>query len=160
MDDSWFSFDEAIAEWQLGERPIEELLAAAVQALAAGADLPSLAQLAGMDGCSWSEIEPLVRRVLAERRKPLPDREHALRTFPNAITRRIVTGEIVPEQGARRLNLLAWQLNGRPGHEDLWPFATHYVTLDLIDAGHATIEQLRREIINDAQALLDRGGVR
>jgi hypothetical protein len=160
VDDCWLGFDEVIARWQLGDLAAEELPAAAVGALAAGCASPSLARLAGMEGSTWSEVEPVARRVLAERGCRIPDEKEAVRAVANGIARRIVAGSTVPEDAARQLNLLAWRVNGRPAHDDLWPFAGLWASLDVVAAGHGTIEQLRAEIVAEAQALLDRGGVR
>ncbi len=60
------TFERAVAEWQLGRRPVEDMPAAATAALLDGLDSPSLAQLAGMEGASWSEIESVLFRVVAE----------------------------------------------------------------------------------------------
>jgi hypothetical protein len=45
----------------------ERLPESAPDALAAGCESDSLAQFAAMDGAGWSEVEPVVARVLAER---------------------------------------------------------------------------------------------
>jgi hypothetical protein len=160
VDDCWLGFDEAIAKWQLGELAAEDLPAAAVDALIAGCDSPSLPRLAGMEGSTWSEIQPLARQVLKERGRAMPDKEAAIRAVANGVARRITAGTAVPEDAARKLNDLAWLVNGRPAHDDLWPFAGLWASLDVVAAGHATIEQLRVEIVEAARALLDRGGVR
>jgi len=48
----WTSLRRAVAEWKLGRRPIEDMPAAALEALVQGLEGPTLAQLAGMDGAS------------------------------------------------------------------------------------------------------------
>lgn len=64
--DPWLPFRRVIAEWTLGRRPVEDLPDAALEALGAGLDTPTLAQLAGMQGASWSEIRPVADRVVGE----------------------------------------------------------------------------------------------
>jgi len=158
--DCWLSFDEAIAAWRLGEISLEYLPAAAVDAMTAGGDSASLLRLAGMEDATWSEIEPLALRVLADRGRSLPDQEEAVRAVANGIARRIVSGDAVPEEAARRLNLLAWLVEGRPAHDDLWPFAGLWSSLEAVETGQVSIGQLRAAIVKEAVALLDRGGVR
>jgi hypothetical protein len=64
--DDWTPFRGAVAEWTLGRRPIEDMPAAALTALERGLNTPSLAHLAAMEHASWSEIVPVLQRVVAE----------------------------------------------------------------------------------------------
>lgn len=66
MPDALERLHTVIAGWQLRRVPVEDLPAAAIEALAHGLDSPALVQLAGMNSASWSELEPVVERVVAE----------------------------------------------------------------------------------------------
>ena len=68
-------FHVALAEWRLGRKPIEDIPAAALEALVGGTLSPTLAQLAGMDGASWSEITPVAERVVNELGGPSMQRD-------------------------------------------------------------------------------------
>lgn len=134
MDDFWLDFDAAVAEWQLGTLPAEGLPAVAIDALSAGCDTPSLAQLAGMEHATWSEIEPVVARVLVERRRAVPDKEQAVKAVADSIARQMVGGSIGPVIGADRLHKLAWRVDGRPAFADLVPFIALWGDLDAVAA--------------------------
>ena len=72
VSDCWREFDVAVGRWRLGELMAERLPVAAMEALAAGCEAPSLGQLAAMAGSGWSEVEPVVARVLEERGRACP----------------------------------------------------------------------------------------
>lgn len=54
MGDGRREFDVSVGRWRLGEVMAERVPGAAMRALAAGCDPPSLGQLAAMDGAGWS----------------------------------------------------------------------------------------------------------
>jgi hypothetical protein len=160
VEERWLDFDAAVAEWRLGKLPAELLPAAAIDALVAGCDTPSLAQLAGMEHATWSEIEPMAARVLAERGLVPPDKYQAVKAVADSIARRMVDGSIDPVIGADRLHKLAWRVEGQPAFADLVPFIGLWSDLDAVHAGHLSMAKLQEAVLSEAEALLDRGGVR
>src|ERR671917_501312 len=94
MTDCWGDFDVAVGRWRLGELMAERLPSAAMEALAAGCDTASLGQLAAMDGAGWSEVEPVLTRVLKERGLPVPSAPEAMKTVADDVVRRMVAGEV------------------------------------------------------------------
>ena len=101
--DCWREFDVAVARWRLGDLLAERLPAAALGALIAGCETPSLAQLAAMDGAGWSEIEPLVGRVLDERSRAVPTTRGGCEVRSGrSCCVRMVDGEVTPEEGTER----------------------------------------------------------
>jgi hypothetical protein len=161
MDDPWLEFDVAVAAWRLGSLPLEELPDAAVNALDAGCDTPSLVQLAGMEHASWSEIEPVVARAFADRGREFPDDNQAVKAVADSIARQMVAGTLDPEAGARKLGRdLAWRVNGQPACEDLMPFTALWGHLDAVEAGRLNRDEIRKAMVSEAEAMLERGGVR
>ena len=166
MLDGWTRFDVAVARWRLGELMAERLPSAAEDALAAGCDVPSLALLAAMDGAGWSEVEPVLERVLAERGRRLPSHEAAVKDVADDILRRIVSGEDAPDVGATRLRHLSMKCLDAPAWKDLGAF--HHFSLDWevaedsVEAGRrgAALDDLRVDILNEARTVLARGDVR
>jgi hypothetical protein len=144
----------------------ERLPAVAVGALSAGCDTPSLGQLAAMDGASWSEVEPLVARVLEERGRVLPSEDKALKCVADDVVRRMVGGEVAPEEATARLRRLSMKALGDPAWEDLGAF--HHLALDwevaddAREAGlrGADLDALRGEMLREGRDLMARGGVR
>jgi hypothetical protein len=85
----------AIAEWKLGRRPIEDLPEAALDALVAGVETPTLAQLAAMEGASWSEIRPVADRVVQELGGPATEHDARL-LVADAWLERVAAGATGP----------------------------------------------------------------
>jgi hypothetical protein len=160
VSNRWREFDVAVGRWRLGEVIAERLPSAAMEALEAGCDAPSLAQLAAMGGARWSEIEPLVARVLDERGLPAPSEMEALKLVADDVARRMVAGEVAPEAATTRLRRLSMKALDEPAWEDLRAF--HHLALDWEVAGsaHFGLDSLRDEMLREARELLARGGVR
>lgn len=162
----WREFDVAVGRWRLGEVMAERLPAAAMEALLAGCDAPALAQLAAMDGSGWSEVEPLVARVLEERGRAVPSEDEALKCVADEVVRRMVEGEVAPEKATARLRRLSMKALDGPAWEDLGAF--HHLALDwevaedAREAGlrGADLDALRAEMLREGRDLLARGGVR
>jgi len=93
--DHWTPFRRAVAEWRLGRRPIEDMPAVALKALVSGLDSLELAQLAGMEGASWSEIEPVLHRVVSELGGP-PTEQDARLLVADAWLARVADGALDP----------------------------------------------------------------
>jgi hypothetical protein len=158
--DCWQEFDVAVGRWRLGEVRVERLPAAAMQALSSGCEAPSLGHLAAKDGSGWSEVEPLVARVLRERGRAVPGDDEALKCVADDVLRRMAAGDVAPEEATTRLRHLSAKALDRPGWEDLRAF--HHLALDweaAEDAGF-DLDALREEMAREARELLDRGGVR
>jgi hypothetical protein len=160
VDDCWRALDVAVAEWRLGDLPAESLPAAAVSALSAGCDSPSLAHLAAMDGSGWSEIEPVVGRVLRERGLSVPTPDEAVKRAADEVLRKLVAGDAEPQAGADRLHALAWKAVDRPPWEDLVTFVTLSGDFDAVEAAHWDRADVCEVVLRKARELLDRGGVR
>jgi hypothetical protein len=160
VSDGWQDFDVAVGRWRLGEVMAERLPAAAVQALSAGCEAPSLGRLAALDGTGWSEIEPVVAQVLRERGRAVPDDADALKCVADDVLRRIVAGEVAPEEATKRLRRLSMKALDGPAWEDLGAF--HHLALDWEVAEDAAVDldALRADTVREARELLDRGGVR
>src|SRR3954454_808528 len=97
----------------------ERLPVVAMQALSSGCETPSLGQLAAMDGSGWSEVEPLVARVLHERGRAVPGDDEALKCVADDVLRRMVAGDVAPEEATKRLRRLSLKALDQPAWEDL-----------------------------------------
>lgn len=157
--DGWREFDVAVGRWRLGEMPSESLPEAAVAAMAAGCNTPWLHRLAGMEGSTWSEIEPVVARVLTERQLTLPSEDEAVKAVADDVLRRVVAREIEPEAGTERLGRLAAGLGGF-ARRDLEVFVSLWFDWDSVHEGFVDGAAVAKEVLTEAQALLARGGVR
>jgi hypothetical protein len=146
-------FTRVAAEWLLSRRLIEDMPGEAVNALAAGCDSPALRQLAGMDGASWSEIEAVLRRALAETGGPSTRAEAEALTADRWL-RRLAAGEL-DRRAVRDTELL--DILGRLGGDYDW-FRLALLDLDVLesmedDEGRAAaLEDMRER----ARAVLDR----
>lgn len=119
MSDGWREFDVVVGQWRLGELMADRLPAVATEALSAGCDAASLAQLAAMDGAGWSQVEPLVARVLEERGRTVPSKDQALKSVADDVVRRMVGGEVAPEDATARLRRLSIKALDDPAWVDL-----------------------------------------
>lgn len=160
MDDGWRAFDVAVAEWRLGDLPAERLPGAALAALSAGCHVPSLAHLAAMDGSGWSEIEPIVGRVLSERGVSALTPAEAVKRTADEVLRQLAVGEIEPQAGTDRLRDLAWKAVDRPPWEDLVTFVSLSGDFDAVEAAHWDRADVCEVVLREAHELLARGGVR
>jgi hypothetical protein len=162
VSDDWRTFDVEVGRWRLGEVPAERLPAVAMNTLSTECDTPSLGQLAAMDGAGWSEVEPLVARVMAERRRALPSEDEAVKCVADDVVRRMVDGDVTPEDAAVRLSRLALNAIDGPAWADLGAF--HHLALDWEVAAAASrradLDALRSEMLQEGRDLIARGGVR
>ena len=160
VEDFWREFDVAVGRWRLGELRVERLPDAAMHALLAGCETPSLAQLAAMAGSGSSEIERLLARVLKERERRLPSKDDAVKAVADDLVRQMVEGEISPEQAVERLLIVSMKALSRPAWKDLGVF--HHLALDWEIAEEAPqyLDELRIEILRQGRELFERGGVR
>jgi hypothetical protein len=159
-DDRWQGFDAAVGSWRLGDLEAERLPAAAVEALSAGCESPSLGQLAALEGAGWSEIEPVVTRVLDERGRSLPTPEEAVKLVADDVLRQLAASALAPEAAADRLRVLAWRVADHPAWEDLAPFVSLAGDWDAVAAGRLDRAAWCEQVVRAGRELLARGGVR
>jgi hypothetical protein len=160
VSDAWREFDLAVSRWRLGELMAERLPEAVLGALSAGCESTSLPQLAAMEGARWSEVEPLVARVLGERAMSVPSEADALKRVADDVVERMLAGDVDPADAARRLRHLSMRAINDPAWDDLGVF--HHLALDwevAEDAG-LDLDHLRAEMLREGQELMARGGVR
>jgi hypothetical protein len=125
----WTAFRLAAAELELGRASLEDMPAAALAALGAGCDSPTLALLAALDGAGWSEIEPRVAQVVEESGGTLSAREARRRVADDWLAR-VADGRLDP---AARYDFAMTELLGELGGEYEW-FRQALYDLDMLDA--------------------------
>lgn len=154
----WEAFDLATATWEAEDLPGEALPRAALAALDAGCDTPSLCVLAGLVAPAWSEVRPLIARIRAER--GLPELSTAERDELRMVdlAARIVDGELTPRQGAREAWALVTELD-RHGDDELSPIAYVDDSYDLLGVIAEDRGQLDAIVVSAARALLARRGL-
>lgn len=158
--DTWAIFDLATARWVRDELAADELPAAAVAALTAGADGDALRLLAAMDGSGWSEIEPVFQQVFAERGRPLPTRRQATVTVASDVLQEVAAERLNARDGTNRLRVLAWDIDdSEQGWKDLEPFISLSFDWDSADEGRIDPETVRTVTVETARELLARDGV-
>jgi hypothetical protein len=168
VSESWAEFDAAVGDWRLGDLPVGRLPSAAAEALSAGCDTPSLARLAGMEKLGWSEIEPVVARVLEERGQPLPTHDEAVKWAADGVLRRLIAGHMRPRAAVERLRALAWKADNPqrepnvsgPAREDLSVFVGLSDEWDALAAGERDRQEVRDRTMHEARKVLAQGGVR
>jgi hypothetical protein len=138
---------------------VEELPGAAVQALSDGCETPSLIRLAGMEGSSWSEAEPVLRRVFEERGRVLPSTEEAVKSVADQLLHQLAAGEVDPHDATERLRVLAWKVDG-PAWDDLLVFVGLSDEWDDAHAGYLDRDAVRDTVQQQVREMLDRGGIR
>jgi hypothetical protein len=156
--------DEALylilARWVLGELPPEDVPPLAVQALLRGCDSPSVAVLAGLNRPTLGDIEVELRDLLLELRISRPSQRAALKAMVDHVAHGIVAGTVAPNQGARQIwayeNELDSAWNEPALREQFRPFVG-LASQQEDDPDHAS--QYDAEIVGEAQALIERGGL-
>ncbi len=96
-------FNQSIEIYALGTLPVEDLPAAAVDALTAGYDSPSLFQLAGAEGADFDDIKRLFRAALDELGLEMPAPIDAAYSAARRIAAGIVQGTVTPYAGAKQI---------------------------------------------------------
>jgi hypothetical protein len=147
-----------VARWELDELGPEEVRRLATEALEAGCDTPTLRQVAGIEGSRRAEVEELLPRFLREVRVERPTTDEAVKAVVDECARQVVRGELAPSAGARRLWLRSHHFDGNDRvWEQLRPFVGLASELEDWPDGRA---QLEADIVREAAALLDRGGLK
>ena len=106
----------------LGQQPPESLPTLATDALVRGLDSPSLRELAGVRAADYQEARDPFQRVCRELGIRIPTPDQARWSLAYEWAEAIVTGELSPVVGARRIWWEAWEHLGRPNV--LTPFVT------------------------------------
>ncbi|HEX2295401.1 MAG TPA: hypothetical protein VHN37_08845 [Actinomycetota bacterium] len=132
----------------LGKVLTDDLPAAAAEALAAGADTPSLRRLAGATTSNAFELEELLGRALGELGIHAVTRERALTAVARHRAQQIVDGEIGPVEGAGMI----WRL-----FDDYPAIVMPFLSLEDMH-GYETRPRARRrieaEIVEEAKSYL------
>ena len=113
-----FDYKSVQARWVLGLIPSDDLPNIATQALSAGIESKSLAELAGLTGNETDEARKLFEQVLNELGGEGMKTADALKHYAKIVSTSILASEITPLEGAKRI----WQttLNASvPGFHDL-----------------------------------------
>src|SRR5436305_2091962 len=101
------NFEIAEAAWWFGRLPSDRLPDLACAALEAGYDGPTLRQLAGLEAIPAPSAHKLMERALAEVGRRKLSKADAGRILARDYARQIVSGQLSPNAGARKL----WQLD-------------------------------------------------
>lgn len=127
----------------------DEVSDAAVRAMEAGLDSPTLCILAGLSGwTSPSELESLLGRVLRELGLPMPDRTGLVRAMARPLAREFLAGRVSPDEFTDRLYALSRQ-DPQEGHhpwcqlQDDWMLAREGALGSLTEM----TERLREEAV-------------
>ena len=91
------------AKYRLGLIAVSDLPQIGVNALASGFDTPSLCQLAGDSGSDSDESRRLFEKSLSELGIPVPTPDEAGMSVSKSIALEVVSGELGPYEGARRI---------------------------------------------------------
>ena len=156
----WQDFDVAVGRWRLDKLELEMLPGAALEALSAGCETPSLVRLAAMDGATWSEIEPVLVRLFDERGRPLPSPEEAVARVADDVLRRLVAEELDPRGATEKLRRLAWEVMNGPAWPDLEAFVALSDSWEAADAGRLDRDAVREAVMQSGREVLAGGGVR
>ncbi|MDC7122861.1 hypothetical protein OMK64_15100 [Cellulomonas fimi] len=144
---------DAVALWEIrSPRAADEVIAAAVDALVAGVDSPSLRELAGVPASAdyWT-LRPLVEATLGELRIPYPGpgREDLEIAATRVMCARLLEGSLT----ARDLGAWAHSTIGHEGASRLQPFVELDDIYDLSD-DDAAVEALEDAARREAMTLL------
>ncbi|MEV4489623.1 hypothetical protein AB0K04_05835 [Micromonospora coxensis] len=132
-----------------GDLASEELPMVAAQALAEGLDSPSLRVLAGLSRGEYREARELLDQVVDELGLPeLPDEDQAVWEVVVSYARRLVSGGIVPVDGAHAIAAYGGSL------EFPEPLATIAFLVDLWEDNAAERAQLEQDMAREAEAML------
>jgi hypothetical protein len=144
-----------LAAWELvaGELRSENLPGLATDALVRGLDSPALSELAGQDPRDARTSADLFRATLDQLGIELPSYDQALWNLVMRTAREIVAGTTTPRAGANRI--FRWA-SGVEKSGDLQIFVTLADAFDAFDDVLGEREQLSRQIVEEAAALLSR----
>ncbi|MDA0184782.1 hypothetical protein OJ997_31055 [Solirubrobacter phytolaccae] len=171
MRDPYERLQTALAGWRLERVPVEELPAAATEALIDGFDPPTVIALAAMEGASWSELRPVAEPVVAELGGPL-DLQAARVLVADAWLHDVADGRVWPAWSS----WLTEDLLGELGGEYEWFRLALYdleflAAIDAADGLAAAVQTVRARALvvlarpvaerlaatPDAPPLVDRG---
>ena len=160
MDDCWLAFDVAACRWIVKDLDHNGVTAAAVTALTAGCETPSLIRLAVMQDATWSEFPPVVNQVFVERGQAMPTFDQAVKIVADDLLRQIVDGRIDPRGGTRELYRLGAALWEHPAYHDLSGFIGLDDAFDCAEQGiFGDWDVVAADAVAAAEEILSRGGV-
>lgn len=148
-----------MAQWCLGDLPVERLSDVATQTLVAGCETESLGALAAA-GMEPAQIEFTVSRVLAERGEEMPLEEVAVERVANDLIRRVASGEVDADVGLRGLSRLSKRVRDTPVSDELSMFEHLELDWDAADKVGFDREALLDEVRQVVDEILRRGGLR
>jgi hypothetical protein len=158
VQDDAVHLDLFLARWVRWAATPEDAVRLATHAVEQGCSDHSIAVIAGSRATTRGEIEEELPRVLRVLRTRLPSRDEALKTLVDDCARQIAAGRIDPVHGA-------WSMFDFSTNEDESPEFYDQVRrfIDLAwgedDAG-PDLTTYRDEIVAEARAFLERGGLR
>src|SRR5262245_50935256 len=79
-----------------------------------GYDSPSLRMLAGLTEKDIDQAVPLFKKAVMELGWPLPDRLEAVKSLSRQVARQILSGEVQPYEGSKRIWELTLKAGGDP----------------------------------------------
>ena len=161
MESCWPKFDLGVCRWIVKLAAHDGLPDAAVAALVAGCETPSLIRLAGMVNATWSVLPPVVASLFAERGRTTRTFDQAVKAIADDLLKGSRKAALTPERGPTSSPAcVGWVPIDSP-NRDLDDFLVFDDRFDLADQGSLeTPEQVCRDVIAKAHALLARGGVR
>lgn len=151
------SFDRLAARYVLGRLRSEDVPALAMAALENGCPSDTVAVLAGMDQPTWRDMDALIIALVHEVGRSLPSHSDADKILTDEQAELIVGGQVSPVAGAWEI----WQLGDCPADRARWIDVRPFIGLaSEADASGIDLDELNRQIVREARALLARGGLR
>jgi hypothetical protein len=151
--------DLFLADWVLGHVSAEGAVERATQALAAGCDdasIVSIASIAASKATTREEIEVELPQVLHAFGRRRPSEQESLKTLVDDCAWRIASGEVDPVQGAWRM----WSFwTNEDESSEFYDQVRVFVDL-VCDTPASHVAEHGDEIVAEARAFLDRGGLR
>lgn len=152
-------YQVAVAKYLIGDLPIEQLPNLASDAIENGIDASTVIEIAGIKNPNYFVIQELMPKFLGELGLPPLSKEEAGLYLAKADARKIVSGEMDPEAGAKELERLWFKLECFPKELQNFSLADEHIgalpmTCDKRDIPEVR-EKMRRRIISDAKDMLE-----
>ena len=152
------ALDLFLAEWVLGRVSPERAVQLAIRSLQDGCDEPSVAVIAGSRATTRAEIDAELPRLLRALGTQLPTDDEALKSLVDDCAQRIADGRLDPSRGASMMwEFWANENEGRAFYEQV----RHFISLadECFEPG-PHVAGCRAQVVAEAMAFLDRGGLR
>jgi hypothetical protein len=158
--EGWRQFDAAVANWLLGLAKEDEVASAALVALVAGADSPSLLAVGAiLHGGDRAGLLALVFATYVERGLEFPLRDDAIDRSLADLLRSMLAGAVTPEDASAKFWNLADKQYEEPDREYLDAFKSLAISLTLFedqDCDFALdLVEWRAEMLSLARAAVD-----